>query len=361
MESTSLVVMAFRWRKPLAILPLIAALGSFIFSAPAFITPKYKSSVVFFPPATNSLSRALLNENSTEKQDILAFGAEEEAEQILQLLNSDVIREKITTKFKLMEHYGISPDDNYPMSTLTEEYKENITFSRTEFMSVRIDVLDTDPQMAADIANEIAALLDSTKNNIQKARAEEALSIVEAAYQEKSIAISQKEDSLNNIRSHGIFDYTNQSAIWSEEYAKSFTTYNNEKAALEILEKHHGKNSADSSVVNTRARIAGAAARINAVQRKMNELAAFGGASVSLSEQLEIDRKDQAKLKEQLDKLRIDTRNAISNKFVVNEATKAERKTTPVRWLIVLLSTAGTFILTFIGLLFLERIRSIEL
>jgi len=361
LESTSLVVTAFRWRKPLVILSLLAAIGSFIFSGPAFITPKYKASVVFFPPATNSLSRALLTDNTSEKQDILAFGAEAEAEQMLQLLNSDVIREKITKKFGLMEHYGIRSDEAYPMTMLTEEYRDNISFSRTEFMSVRIDVLDIDPQLAADIANDIAALLDSTKNSIQKARAEEALTIVEQAYIEKSTSIRVKEDSLNSIRAIGIFDYTNQSAIWSEEYAHSYATLNNEKAALGVLENHHGKNSNDTSVINTRARIAGANARLKAVQEKMNQLATFGGAAVSLSEQLEIDRKDQARLKEQLDKLRIDTHNAISNKFIVNQATKAERKSTPVRWLIVLLTTTGTLLLTFIVLLFIERIRTVEI
>ena len=128
-----------------------------------------------------------------------------------------------------------------------------------------------------------------------------------------------------------------------------------------MLENHHGKNSNDTSVINTRARIAGANARLKAVQEKMNQLATFGGAAVSLSEQLEIDRKDQARLKEQLDKLRIDTHNAISNKFIVNQATKAERKSTPVRWLIVLLTTTGTLLLTFIVLLFIERIRTVEI
>ena len=49
-------------------------------------------------------------------------------------------------------------------------------------MAVKISVLDKDPQMAADIANDIAELLDSTKNNMQKVRALKGFKIVEGKY-----------------------------------------------------------------------------------------------------------------------------------------------------------------------------------
>jgi len=49
-------------------------------------------------------------------------------------------------------------------------------------MAVQISVLDKDPQMAADIANKIADLLDSTKNQMQRQRAFSGYRIVEAEY-----------------------------------------------------------------------------------------------------------------------------------------------------------------------------------
>gem|GEM_PF-5481059 len=45
-----------------------------------------------------------------------------------------------------------------------EEFSDKISFERTQFMSVRISVLDQDPQMAADIANAIVDLLDRVKS-----------------------------------------------------------------------------------------------------------------------------------------------------------------------------------------------------
>ena len=46
-------------------------------------------------------------------EDILEFGKEEEAEQMLQVLYSDEIRDKVISKFNLMEHYDIDPDSKY--------------------------------------------------------------------------------------------------------------------------------------------------------------------------------------------------------------------------------------------------------
>src|SRR3954468_21201026 len=107
LESTSLLFLLVRWRKPLSIVLLCTLVAAFIFSGPGFITPKFKSSVIFFPSATNSISKAILDDNSSEKQDILAYGEEEQAEQMLQILNSDEIRSRIISKYDLMKHYDI--------------------------------------------------------------------------------------------------------------------------------------------------------------------------------------------------------------------------------------------------------------
>src|SRR5574338_1376577 len=111
LESTSLLFLLVRWRKPLAIVMLSTLIAAFIFSGPSFIEPKYKSTVILFPSATNSISKAILEDSYSEKQDILAFGEEEQAEQMLQILNSDEIREAIIKKFDLFTHYKIESTD----------------------------------------------------------------------------------------------------------------------------------------------------------------------------------------------------------------------------------------------------------
>lgn len=358
LESTSLLFLLVRWRKPLIIIFLVTVVTSLVFSGSTFIQPKYRSSVVFFPSATNSVSKALLEESASEKQDILAFGEEEQAEQMLQILNSDEIRESIIEKYKLLSHYNIQPDDEYPLTMLNEKFKDNISFSRTEFMSVRIDVLDTDPQMAADIANDIAALLDSMKTKIQRSRAEEALIIVKNAYESKMVSMKLKEDSLRQICEKGVMNFGTQTEILNKEYTQASSTFTNENASLPILKKFKSEN--DTAVLGTQARIVGAKARMKNMQSQLQVLAKYGGASVSLNEELTLDREELSKIKKQYDKLSLDARQNLTPKFIVNKAVKAEKKCYPVRWLIVVVSITITILLSVITLLLFERVKEIK-
>jgi len=133
-DSTSFGVFLYSWRKHLIIIAAVATALSILFSSPLFITPLYKSSVILFPVSSNSVSKALLTDQPSAKSDILEFGEDEQTEQMLQILNSGVIREKIVKKFNLMEHYGINPDSKFKHTYLYKQYESNITFRRTEYM-----------------------------------------------------------------------------------------------------------------------------------------------------------------------------------------------------------------------------------
>jgi len=182
LDSTNLLNFLIKWRKHLIIVIIASIALSSLFSSSWFITPKYKSTVVMFPTASNALSQALLGDTKSAKQDILEFGEQEQAEQLLQILNSSVIRDRVIKKYNLMSHYKIDTTSRYKMTKLFDEYENNITFKRTEFMAVEIDVLDKDPQLAADIANDISALLDTVKNQMQKERAVKGFEIVKGEY-----------------------------------------------------------------------------------------------------------------------------------------------------------------------------------
>ena len=122
-SSVDLLIYIWKKRLILTVISLVAAIVSLVISFQ--ITPKFKSSVVMFPATGASVSKALLSANYMGKQDAYGFGEEEQAEQLLQVLNSEVIRERIMTKYKLMEHYGIDPAKKYPYTKLNAEYRDN--------------------------------------------------------------------------------------------------------------------------------------------------------------------------------------------------------------------------------------------
>lgn len=325
-DSTSLGVFLYSWRKHLIIIAALATILSILFSSPLFITPLYKSSVILFPVSSNSVSKALLTDQPTAKSDILEFGEDEQTEQMLQILNSGIIRDKIVKKYDLMSHYGINLNSKFKYTYLFKEYESNITFRRTEFMAVKITVLDKDPQVAADIANSISDLLDSTKNAMQKERAIRGFKIVEKEYLKLQNEIAKMEDSLTKIRQLGVFDYETQSEMM------------NQQLAIEIAR--------------------GNQRGITALNEKLNVLANYGGAYVSIRDQLEHEKKQLSYLKARYEEAKVDATENLPQKFVVESAYKAEKKSYPIRWVIVLVSVISTLIVAVMVIITIDKLES---
>jgi hypothetical protein len=88
-DSSNLVIFLYKWRKPLFFVLVAALFCSWFFSLPIFITPKYKSTVVLFPASSSSVSQALLSEKGGKSDNLTSLGESEQAEQLLQILNSN--------------------------------------------------------------------------------------------------------------------------------------------------------------------------------------------------------------------------------------------------------------------------------
>lgn len=322
-NTTNFLLFIYKWRKPLIIIGLLAVIISSVVSL--FIPDKYKSTVILFPTSTNAVSKALLSENTSAKQDILEFGEEEQSEQLLQILNSSQIRSKIIEKFDLMTHYGIDKEGKYRMTNLVNEYNSNITFRRTEYMAVEISVLDEDPQMAADIANAISELLDTVKNQMQHERAVQALRIVENEYSGLKLQVKQMEDSLDALRRLGINDYETQAEAYNTQLAIALAKNN----------------------------IAG----VRAIEEKLKLLGEYGGNYVSLRDELEHEKKQLSAVKAKYEEAKVDAEQELPAKFVVDRAYKAEKKSYPVRWIIVVVSSLSALFTAIVFLVIVDNIR----
>ncbi len=198
-NSMDIIRFMFKHKWPIIIVTLIAAIASVIVSMT--ITPKFKSSVILYPKTQVSVSHALTTAELIDPDDhIMNFGDEEATEQLIQTLYSEDIRFAIIDKFDLLNHYDINSEGESPMTKLHEEFSDNIRFKKTEYQAVQIDVMDTDPQVAADIANEIASLLDKTLNKMQNDVAVGILKVVEGEY---NLLISEIEQIENSLKALG--------------------------------------------------------------------------------------------------------------------------------------------------------------
>ena len=312
------------YRKPILIILAVAALCAILFSAPFFIFPLYKSTTILYPTSSNSISKVLISTTYQSEKDIMNFGEDEQTEQMLQVLNSNRVRDKVISRFNLMEHYNIK-DSKYPITKLNKLYDARIKFRRTEYNAVKITVLDSDAELSSRIANEIAEIFDSTMNQMQKEVAIEAFRIVDQEYNALVAEMNMLEDSLNTLRKLGVFDYESQVEMLSQQLA------------VEL-----GKGNAQG---------------VKNIQEQLDILAEYGGASYAINERLDNDRLQLSLVKSKYEEAKVDATEFIPHKFVVTSAFKAERKSYPVRWLIVVITLLSTFLLLIFCIVFYDRSR----
>ncbi len=317
-DSTNVFMFVIRWWKHLFIICFLAALAAVIFSSPYFITPKFESKVIMFPTTTGSLSRAVLASGGAHGRDFLGYGDIEDAERLLQVLESSTIRDRIVDRFDLMTHYDIPEDAQFRRTQMIQQYRGNIAFRRTQYGAVEIKVRDTDPYMAADIANELAALADTLQNELRLERAQLAYQVAKEQMESLRNQAAMAEDSLRKIMAMGVFDIEGQSSMLTRQLAMDIS--------------------------------AGHTDGIRSIEENLAKLANYGGAFLYMSNYLRGISGHEIQMQRRYQEAKADLDNFLPFKFVLDSAYEAERKVYPVRWLIVFIST---FAAGFMGVMIL--------
>ena len=319
----SVVNFFWRWRKVFIISASIAAVMAIVMTHPAITKPKYKAQHIFYPTKNNSISNALLTELNQRQQDPLEFGEEIEAEKALQIIQSGTLIGRLVKNFNLMEHYGIDPKkEKFPKYALDNKMKENFSFERTRYLSIKVEVLDEDPKMAAALANGIALLYDSIKTEVQNQVAKPALDIVGRALAEKRSKIQKIKDDLRELGTRGITNYEEQSRALAEEIYK--------------------------------AQSSGKTGQLQQLLTEQKALVASGGDFIALNELIKLEEDKESNLITQFEKRQVDVGERLSHKFTVEEATVPEIKFWPKRSFIFIISVLGTIIATAVVLVCFE-------
>ncbi len=288
------------------------------------IVPIFKSSVVIFPTTTHSVSKALFAQHGGN--DVLEFGEEEATEQLLQVLKSHSIRDSIIRRFDLYNHYEINDSEPNRRSIVNSKFEELINFKKTKYNSIEIIVFDKDPNIASDIANDCLVLMDSVSMQIRKKRASQALEILKKRLNKLYIYRNQMLDSLKEYRSFGLISVGHQTERLTEQYAIALAD-NNIQGAQRI-------------------------------KKELNILAQHVDFQETLLRKTHKIENELSEIEFEVDRVSIDTNYSLENKFIINRAYPADKKSYPVRWLIVLSSLLSVMSFSIIVLSLLEYMRN---
>ena len=304
-QNQSYDLISFLWKNkmPLIIVGLISLLSSSVISF--MIEEKFESTAALYPTKTSSVS---ISRNISEDQSISKFGEDEEAEQMLQILESSSVRIKVTEKFNLLEHYDIDLNSKFKNTKLKEEYLENINFKRNNNGAVLITVLDKNPDTAALIANEITSLFDKIKNDMIHERAREDFIIKKNKLKKITSQIQDLKDTLSKLSLLGVVSNDSYRAL-TEGFvnAKDLKIKKSFKEKMDMTEK-------------------------------------YGSVLMSLQIKFQLFSERHHTLEISYEQALTNINSNISHKFIVEKAYPSEKKAYPIRWLIVIMSTFSSIL-----------------
>jgi uncharacterized protein involved in exopolysaccharide biosynthesis len=193
-DSVNLINLLIRYRKALLITVISAAIISAAISLT--ITPLFQSAVVLYPTTNVVESQTLFGIQSSSTA---LFGDETATEKVLQILRSDNIKNYLVRKYGLMKHYGISGSGKYKYTMLDMRMNRYIVSRKTQYNSIEISVLDSDPVIASTMANDIARQVDTVFNQIVKDAGRKSFSAINNSYNEQLRRVKSLEDSLRLV------------------------------------------------------------------------------------------------------------------------------------------------------------------
>lgn len=319
-ERNSLIQLIWKEKKMLSLITVsmifISFIGSFL------ITPLFLSTAIVFPAGSSNVS---FSDQKNGNTAAMYFGEKEQQEQLVQILQSSRIRDKVISKFNLLEHYEIAENDENKYFKLYKEYGNHFDFIQTRYGSVQIGVLDRDAELAKKMANTIVDLIDTVKNDMIRERTRPAFEI----NKRKMSQLLQIRDSvfylMDSLTRMGVVSEGVRSNLF-----QALVDSRNAQEKDKILEK---------LAVNTEY-----GAQYNALELMRNEIIAKIADFRVSYEQAESDANAN-----------------FNHKFVVEKAIKSDKKEKPKRIIIVLLSSLGGLFFGVLFILIRQRFQELKL
>ena len=225
-------------------------------------------------------------------------------------MESQEILDNIEKNFNLMKHYEIDENYQYAKTALIGEYRDKVSISKTPYDAVKIKVLDKDPEMACAMVNEIIRLYNVKFGEIFKKKKWEFAKMYEKNLARKYGFIDSLKRELAQIAGDGnMINYLYLSKGNSIAYFSE------------------GKDNNAEDIANA----------IALVELIASETAAYSEIKIEYEREIRQAEGDITYL------------NLVSKPFV------AEKKTYPVRWIIVALCGISAFLLSVLTVISIEK------
>jgi capsular polysaccharide biosynthesis protein len=257
------------------------------------IMPPYYASKMIFYPSNPAAS----DRTVLFKEDGIMldyFGGKDDINRFLAIANSSALVGFIVDSFQLREHYNI---DEAGYFYVAREFRGNYKAIKNTLGAIEVEILDTDPILAAKMVKAAVIYIDAANRKMLNDNKQKTLDVLLNEYDIKKSRLELLADSLSVLKKTNPYSYDKDGNLIGAE-------------KLRLL---------DATVKN--------------LTNDVNQL-------LTMANQFEVSLADN-----------------YTSLHVVEDAAIPERKTKPVRWMIVLATLVGAFITATLTVIIIELIR----
>jgi uncharacterized protein involved in exopolysaccharide biosynthesis len=258
-----------------------------------YFMPPYFASKMVFYPSNPAAS----DRTVLFKEDGIMldyFGGKDDINRFLAIANSSALVGFIVDSFKLREHYDIDEPGYFYVN---REFRGNYKAIKNTLGAIEIEILDTNPELAAQMLKAAVNYIDAANRKMLNDNKQKTLDVLISEYENKKNRLEILADSLSALKKQNSYSYDKDGNLMGSE-------------KLRLL---------DATVRN--------------LTGDVNQL-------LTMANQFEVSLAEN-----------------YTSLHIVEDAAVPERKTKPVRWIIVLATLVGAFITSTITVIIIELIR----
>jgi len=225
----------YRWRKTIRNICLITLAGSAGLSL--LLDNYFKASTIFYPASPELANPELIFGYTSQVTQY--FGSDRDLDRLDEIANSNEVVDYMVRTFGLYEHYKIDSTTLKGQSKVRERFRNLYSAQKNKNDAIELSVEDTDPKMAASMANAARDKINEIAQRLIKSSQSRLLATFEDNIRRKTADLELLGDSLRILQSrYNIFSVTEQGEQLTTQLSKAESEIVRGKARLEVLENN---------------------------------------------------------------------------------------------------------------------------
>ncbi len=303
----------------------------------SFVLPKwYRATASLLPPKQPDLFGALGSVSNVLRGipgAIRLGGQRNSGYNYFAILKSRTALESVVEKFNLIQVYGVADSS---MELAIKELEGNVSFEETNNDDIVIQVLDRDPQRAADMANYFVEILNEISIRMGTMEARSNREFIEKRVEDSRAGLKLAEDQLRAYQEKSGLIITPEQSSSVSAVGGLYAARTKKEVELAILRRQ--ATSENPAVKQLEA-------EVGELSRKISAIPEAGMTSLRLYREVVIQQKILEFLVPLYEQARIDEQKDMPVLLLLDKAVPPERKDRPKRVIIVVTA----FILSFLA------------